>query len=123
MKAGIAQGQSCFFYAGVSALVYLSSFMPILGLVKPLSITFMKTDLYTKVILTVIAIVLTLNLLKGSSTPAMADTKKFVSIPVNPDGSINVNINKVNETMDVNIKSVDRGAFYYVSPIPVKVNP
>ncbi|MBD1366193.1 hypothetical protein IDJ77_20445 [Mucilaginibacter sp. ZT4R22] len=83
----------------------------------------MKTDLYTKVILTVIAIALTLNLLKGSSTPAMADTKKFVSIPVNPDGSINVNINKVNETMDVNIKSVERGAFYYVSPIPVKVNP
>ncbi|RWY55507.1 hypothetical protein [Mucilaginibacter gilvus] len=82
----------------------------------------MKTDLYTKIILTVIAVALTLNLLKGSITPAMADTKKLVSIPVNPDGSINVNINKVNETMDVNIKSVDRGAFYYIMPIPVKLD-
>lgn len=82
----------------------------------------MKTDLYTKVILTIIAVALTLNLLKGSISPAMADTKKYVTLPVNPDGSINVNINKVNESMDVNIKSVERGAFYYVSPIPVKIN-
>ncbi|WP_374949422.1 hypothetical protein [Mucilaginibacter sp.] len=83
----------------------------------------MKTELYTKVILTIIAVVLTLNLVKSSITPAMADSKKFVTLPVNPDGSINVNINKVNESMDVNIKNVDRGAFYYVQPIPVKVTP
>ena len=81
----------------------------------------MKTDLYTKIILTVIAVTLTVNLFKSSITPAMADTKKYITLPANPDGSINVNINKVNETMDVNIKSVDRGAFYYVTPIPVKV--
>lgn len=81
----------------------------------------MKTDLYTKIILTIIAVALTLNLVKSSITPAMADTKKYVTLPVNADGSINVNINKINETMDVNIKGVDRGAFYYVAPIPVKV--
>jgi hypothetical protein len=81
----------------------------------------MKTDLYTKIILTVIAVALTVNLFKSSITPAMADTKKYVTLPVNADGSINVNINKMNETMDVNIKGVDRGAFYYVAPIPVKV--
>ncbi|MES2063961.1 MAG: hypothetical protein V4456_18710 [Bacteroidota bacterium] len=81
----------------------------------------MKTDLYTKIILTVIAVALTINLFKGSITPAMAESKKYVTLPTNPDGSINVNINKMNETMDVNIKSVDRGAFYYVTPIPVKV--
>ena len=81
----------------------------------------MKTDLYTKIILTIIAIALTLNLVKSGVTTAMADAKKYVALPVNPDGSINVNINKVNETMDVNIKNVDRSAFYYVTPIPVKV--
>ena len=81
----------------------------------------MKTDLYTKITLTIIAAALTLNLVKSSITPAMADTKKYVTLPVNADGSINVNINKMNETMDVNIKGVDRGAFYYVAPIPVKV--
>ena len=51
----------------------------------------------------------------------MADTKKYVTLPVNADGSINVNINKVNETMDVNIKNVDRSAFYYTEPIAVKI--
>jgi len=81
----------------------------------------MKTDLYTKIILTIIAVALTVNLFKGSITPAMADSKKYVTLPTNPDGSINVNINKMNETMDVNIKNVDRGAFYYVTPILVKV--
>jgi hypothetical protein len=81
----------------------------------------MKTDLYTKIILTIIAIALTVNLFKATITPAMADGKKYVTIPVNPDGSINVNINKMNETMDVNIKNVERGALYYVSPIPVKI--
>ncbi|WP_183554898.1 hypothetical protein [Mucilaginibacter sp. AK015] len=79
----------------------------------------MKTDLYTKIVLTIIAVALTLNLVKSSITPAMADTKKYVTVPVNADGSINVNINKVNESMDVNIKNVDRSAFYYVMPIPV----
>lgn len=83
----------------------------------------MKTDLYTKVILTIIAIALTLNLVKSSITPAMADGKKYVTLPVNPDGSINVNINKINETMDVNIKNVDRSAFFYSQPIPVKIQP
>ena len=83
----------------------------------------MKTDLYTKIILTIIAVALTVNLFKATITPAMADNKKFVTLPVNPDGSINVNINKVNETMDVNIKNVDRSAFYYTDPIRVKVNP
>jgi hypothetical protein len=57
----------------------------------------MKTDLYTKVILTIIAVALTLNLIKSSITRAMADNKKYVTLPVNPDGSINVNINKMNE--------------------------
>jgi hypothetical protein len=82
----------------------------------------MKTDLYTKIILTIIAVALTLNLLKSSITPAMADTKKYATVPVNADGSINVHINKTDGPMDVNIKTVESGAFYYVRPISVKVS-
>ena len=82
----------------------------------------MKTDLYTKIILTIIAAALTLNLVKSSITPAMADTKKYVALPVNPDGSINVNINKADGPLDVNLKTVETNAFYYVRPISVKVS-
>ncbi|HEK20809.1 MULTISPECIES: hypothetical protein [unclassified Mucilaginibacter] len=82
----------------------------------------MKTDLYTKIVLTIIAVVLTANLFKATITPAIADSKKYVTLPVNPDGSINVNINKVAAPMDVKITDVDRNAFYYITPIPVKVN-
>ena len=81
----------------------------------------MKTDLYTKIILTIIAVALTLNLV-SSITPAMADTKKYATVPVNADGSINVHINKTDGPMDVNIKTVESGAFYYVRPISVKVS-
>jgi hypothetical protein len=81
----------------------------------------MKTDLYTKIVLTVIAVALSANLIKGFITPAKADNRKFVSVPVNADGSINVNIKKSSETMDVKIVDFDRYAFFHVSPIEVKV--
>jgi len=70
----------------------------------------MKTDLYTKIILTIIAVVLTISLLKGTITPARADNKKYVAIPVNADGTINVKI-----------VDCDRDAFFNAQPIPVKV--
>jgi hypothetical protein len=81
----------------------------------------MKTDLYTKIVLTVIAAALTANLIKSSINPAMADSKHYVNVPVNADGSINVKIAKGTGSMDVNIKEVDSRAFFYVEPIPVKV--
>jgi hypothetical protein len=81
----------------------------------------MKTDLYTKIILTIIAVALTVNLFKATINPAMADTKKYVSVPINADGSINVNILKTDGPMEVNLKNVDRNAFYYTQPIQVKV--
>jgi hypothetical protein len=81
----------------------------------------MKTDLYTKIVLTVIAVALSANLIKGFITPAKADSRKFVSVPVNADGSINVNIKKSDETMEVKIMDIDRYAFFHVSPIEVKV--
>lgn len=82
----------------------------------------MKTDTYTKIVLTIIAIVLTANLFKGSITPVMADTKHYVSVPVNADGTINVNIKNTDATMDVKIKDVDPYAFRNVSPIAVRSN-
>jgi hypothetical protein len=81
----------------------------------------MKTDLYTKVILTIIAIALTANLLKGSITPAMADSKRYVSVPLNADGSLNVNIVKANAPMEVKIEDIDYYAFRHVEPLKVKV--
>ena len=81
----------------------------------------MKTDLYTKIVLTVIAVALSVNLFKSLITPAMADTRKFVSLPVNADGTINVNIKKVSEVMDVKITDVDSRAFFYAQPFEVKI--
>lgn len=55
----------------------------------------MKTDLYTKVVLTVIAALLTLNLLKtdGFITKANASVSPgYVDVPLNADGSINVKV-------------------------------
>jgi hypothetical protein len=82
----------------------------------------MQTDTYTKVVLTIIAIALSANLLKGFFiSPAKADTRKFLAIPVNPDGSINVKFAK-GDIMNVNIVSTDHRAFYDSGPIDVKVS-
>ncbi|HTD97763.1 MAG TPA: hypothetical protein VK668_00675 [Mucilaginibacter sp.] len=82
----------------------------------------MKTDLYTKILLTIIAVALSANVVKGFFiTPVKADNRNFVSIPVNPDGTINVKI-KNSETMDVKITAIDSRAFYYAEPLHVKVD-
>ena len=78
----------------------------------------MKSDFYTKTILTVIAICLTINVLKDldliptayAKTPVKSETnvlnaKNYGLIPVNADGTIDVNI-KSTEKMDVNIASI-----------------
>ena len=82
----------------------------------------MKTDLYTKIVLTIIAVALSANLVKGLITPAKADDRKMVVLPVNPDGTINVNIKKISETMDVKVVDVGYGALNSVSPIKVSTN-
>jgi len=81
----------------------------------------MKTDIYTKIILTVIAVILSINLFKGTITPAMADNRHYVSLPLNADGSLNVIIKKGSEPMKVSINEVDKYAFQFVEPIKVKV--
>jgi len=73
----------------------------------------MKTDIYTKVVLTIIAAVLTINLLKGFITPAQADTRHFVAVPVKADGTIDVNIQSINSSYD--------DPFKFSHPIPVVI--
>lgn len=71
----------------------------------------MKTDLYTKIILTIIAVVLTANLFKSSISPAMAaDNKKCVTLPANADGTVDVRI------VDCRLSLIGQN-----DPLPVKV--
>jgi hypothetical protein len=79
----------------------------------------MKTDRYTKVILTVIALCLVINVLEKvniipqayadtpltTNTPLTVETPKYGLIPLNEDGSINVTMKTV-APMDVNITGI-----------------
>ena len=90
----------------------------------------MKTDFYTKAVLTVIAICLTIIVIKevdimpkAYAGPAKTNLNPNVNyglVPLNADGSIDVNI-KSSSTMDVNINSCSSTAFYYAEPIQVKI--
>jgi len=82
----------------------------------------MKTDLYTKIVLTVIAFALLGHLFKSGSmlNEAKADKtnlSRYASIPVNEDGSINV---KMLSDMDVNIKSIGGSSVYGAIPMNLK---
>ena len=94
----------------------------------------MKLDLYTKSILTVIAICLTINVLKDFDIMPKAyandplknelnllPNKNYGLIPVNSDGSINVNI-KSSETLDVNIDEIGGGHVSHGGPIKVEID-
>ena len=70
----------------------------------------MKTDLYTKIILTIIAAVLTVDLFKGTISTAKADDKKYVKMPLNANG-----------TVDVRIVDCNRSLIGQNDPLPVKV--
>lgn len=84
----------------------------------------MKTDFYTKTILTVIAISLVLIAFQNSVIipTAQANSEKFVTLPLNNDGSLNVVVKKMPDELDVNIKEVDSWAFQYVRPIKVEID-
>jgi hypothetical protein len=82
----------------------------------------MKTDTYTKGILTVIAAALLILVFQNMKlvNDARADSKdfnKFSAVPINTDGSINV---KVVSDMDVNIHSIGGSSVYGSLPINVK---
>ena len=82
----------------------------------------MKTDLYTKAVLSVIAVALVALVFKNGNFVNSAQAGKtnfnsFASVPVNPDGSINVN---VVSDMDVNIHSIGGSSVYGALPVNLK---
>jgi hypothetical protein len=82
----------------------------------------MKTDLYTKSVLTVIAVALGFIALENfhftnEAKAEHPDFNKFATVPVNSDGSINV---KVVSDMDVNIHSIGGSSIYGSLPINLK---
>lgn len=82
----------------------------------------MKTDLYTKVVLSVIALALVILVFQNTTIVNEAKADKvnfnsFATVPVNPDGSINVKL--VND-MDVNIRSIGGNSIYGSLPVNLK---
>ena len=80
----------------------------------------MKTDLYTKTVLTVIAGTLVLIAFQNmdfTKANAAKSISGFATIPVNADGSINV---KFTDEMKVNITSVGGNYIYGAMPINLK---
>lgn len=81
----------------------------------------MKTDIYTKAVLTVIAGALTIIAFQQTEiftkANAGANSPSFATVPVNADGSINV---KFTETMKVNVAEVGGSYIYGALPINIK---
>ena len=86
----------------------------------------MKTDLYTKTILTVIAVALIVIAFQkvdlfptanASSEGASKPNSAFISVPVNPDGSINV---KMMDNMKVDIAAIGGSSVYGALPVNMK---
>lgn len=75
----------------------------------------MKIDNYTKAVLTIIAIALTLNLFIGAKTTS--------NLSINEDGSMNVRVTTMPEEIDVNIDGVGGGYVHYGKlPVVIKEN-
>ncbi|NMM49244.1 hypothetical protein [Marinigracilibium pacificum] len=97
----------------------------------------MKTDKYTKILLTVIAINLTLISLKDISffnkAYADEDNNRYMNIPINENGTIDVrivdseeldvSITDINtsDKLKVRLEEVDNSAFFYTKvPVVIK---
>lgn len=80
----------------------------------------MKTDLYTKTILTIIAGALILIAFQNADFVPTANASKanpaLLSVPVNPDGSLNV---KFSETLKVDVAQV--GGNYVSGTLPINM--
>ncbi len=82
----------------------------------------MRTDLYTKCMLTLIAAALVIIVLQHANLGNVAHASatgfnSFATVPVNADGSINV---KMVDAMDVNIAKVGGSSLYGSLPINIK---
>jgi len=90
----------------------------------------MKTDLYTKTILTVIAICLSIIVLKEVSfipnaNASTVDNKTILNknygfVPLNSDGSINVRLSS-DEVIDVRLRGIDEASSLRWEAIKVKI--
>ncbi len=81
----------------------------------------MKTDLYTKTVLGLIAGALIVIAFQNTNFVTTAKATKtapaYISVPVNPDGSINV---KMMENMKVDIAAIGGSSVYGALPINLK---
>lgn len=76
----------------------------------------MKTDLYTKIVLTIIAVSLAIIVIRdvdiiprayaNSTETNMKSKMNYGLVPLNADGSIDVNIKSYSSTMDVDIVDI-----------------
>ena len=105
----------------------------------------MKTDRYTKIILTVIAACLVINILNSidvipkayansNNKENIIPNTNYAMIPVNEDGSINVTLKsnarmdvnlvgiRTNDDLDVNVDLERIGGRYLYGELPIKVN-
>ena len=83
----------------------------------------MKTDFYTKTILTVIAVALVTLVIQNTNLVNEAKADKtnfnnFASVPINKDGSINVKL--ITDEMDVNIRSIGGSSVFGALPMNLK---
>jgi hypothetical protein len=89
----------------------------------------MKTDSYTKAVLTVIAICLLIIVVKqvdiiptanaSTLTSNLKNNVNYVLVPLNTDGTIDVNLKSSSATVSVNITEV--GNIGFGSTVPVKI--
>lgn len=92
----------------------------------------MKTDNFTKFILTVIAITLVVLVLQnahiiGNVRAGSSPANSTLLVPVNPDGTISVRVKSMSDIMDVNIRQVAGSTVSEYLPVisrgaPVDVN-
>jgi hypothetical protein len=86
----------------------------------------MKTDLYIKAVLTVIAaclVLLTLqNLRVIPAAQATAPEQPGMMLPVNPDGTVEVVIKGFDEDLNVNLEKIGGYGCYNGIPVIVKNN-
>ena len=103
----------------------------------------MKTDRYTKIVLTVIAACLVINILEkidimpkayaNGSDKNIAPASNYAVVPINEDGSINVSVKSAapmdvnlvkistSDDLDVNVNLEKIGGRYVYGEIPVTV--
>jgi hypothetical protein len=104
----------------------------------------MKTDFYTKTVLTIIAFCLSILTLQNidlipktyASEPTrnlnIEPSKNYGLVPINKDGSIDVNIKSTSSEMDVNISDISTrktlgvnieevGGYFVYGKVPVQI--